>query len=258
MAVKPESSKINPFSPISTYLNRLNDLGLLKLVNLFVRLGGVIIGNGNFLDDEAIRDHNKNLIEIKGQLTEILTHLKHKMSSYLADYDKTGTTSLGSISRLIESISAGLECVSFCVIVLVACLNVAHVRPMWLERTKKSKKKKDAYLKYSGTLDLVRDIHEEFCHLVAYLTVISRDKLSGSELAAKCERVFQGVEPTVHVVKEEKDRFSNVSSSYVKACEDVKKLFIAKLKILLKLSGGAGEWVEFVENAKSKILFESQ
>lgn len=253
-----ETDQINVFGPKSTSLKRLNELGLLKLVNVFIRLGVQIIGNKEFLNDEGIRNQNKNLIEIKQELIDIFATIKQTLSIFLKEYDISDSTSpLASVTKLLESLSGALECVSFCLIVFIACLSMDYMRPIWTERIKKSKKKKDAFLKYATTIDMIREIYEQFTHIVTYFVWVLRDKLTNASLASKCDTLFAKIEATPKLVQDEKNattqHFSNISLSYKKSCDDLKRVFISKLKILLKLSAISTDWVEFVDNVKSKF-----
>lgn len=254
-----EDKPVNPFGPCSSYLSRLNDLGLLKLVNLFVRLGANMIGSRTFMDDESTRDNNKNLAGAKSELGEIFASVRKHVQVKLTEFDATSSLT-SSLPALMESVSGALECVSFCLIVFLACVNVSHVQPTWAERMKKSKKKKETFAKYAATIDLVRDIHELLTGIVAYFVSILKDKLTSVYLTSKCEAVFASVEPTFVAIRpnerEEKNaaaRFGSITGSYVKSCEDMRKSFVGKLKILLKLAAISTDWVEYVDNAKTKF-----
>lgn len=132
------------------YLCRLIESGWAEFVNGFVRLGTSLISNSSFLDNEASRadEPNKTLIEFKSEFEATFAHIRLYLDGQLTIYENSQVASLTSMANLIETLSCSLECVSFGLIIFVTCLNASHVKPIWTERIKKSKKKKDAsYLK---------------------------------------------------------------------------------------------------------------
>lgn len=255
---KTDSNKqINAFSPTSTYLSRLADLGLLRLVNLFVRLASETLTCKTFMDDESSRNGNKNLLEIKTGIEEVFVVIKKTMSEKLTEFESSDSSSALSVAAtLMEALSGALECISFVVIVLVACVSSTQVRPVWNERMKKSKKKKESFAKYAATIELIKEIQDQLALMNAYFVWMLKDKLTSGYLTGKCDGVFGEIEATFKMSRpnEREDRtiaarFGNITASYVKSCEDMRKSFVMKLKILLKLTTSSTDWVEFVDNA---------
>lgn len=256
---KSRSVKFNPFNPKSNYLERLNELNLIKLVNLFISLGTKFMTNKSFLDMESTETNNKHLLNFKQDFDSIHTHIIQKIDSLLVEYESNVEISLSLIARLIESLSGSLEVISFSLIIFVACLNLNHVKPIWNERFKKSKKKKDTYLKYSTSIEIIHEIYDKFCHLIGYYGIVLKDKLASAKVVSKCESLFAQVEATfknsIQVKKGNATSgggLNDISNSYAKSLDDLKKSFNSKLKILLKLSSNSTDISDYLENLKIK------
>lgn len=252
-STKSSSTKVNPFSPKSSYLRELTELGLIDMIMSFTRLATNILQNKSFLDDEVSRaEPNKTLIDFKNELSETFTRIRQRVSGYLSELDKS-SANLTLVAKLLESLSSSLEAVSFCLVLFVALVSSAHIKPTWIERTKKSKKKKEAYLKYSATIDIIHDIHEQLANVCAYFVWILRDRVT--DLTGKSDRLFAGVEPTFKNINPSTDttRFTAISSSYSKSFDELKRIFNSKLKILFKLSSNSVDLQEFVDSVKSKF-----
>lgn len=166
---------------------------------------------------------------------------------------------LSQLGSLVECLNAALESLSACVVTFAVCVYTPRVRPLWVERIRKSKKKKDAsYAKYAVGIDLLYDLLEQLLNTCAHVILALRDRLGATTITTRCEHVFSHAQATFtnpYHQLDAKTTFANISSSYNKAFDDLKKCFGSKVKILLKLSSTSPiDLNDFLDRVKSKHI----
>lgn len=246
----------NIYTPRSDYLSRTVDLGLIKMLTQFVALSNDLTDK-NFLDKQ-LETNNATLDTYKQTMTDIGKQIRLGLTTLVDKF--TNETSINAliISELLEGLSSCLEVSSYCIILLSASLTnpSTQMNQLWSERLKKSKKKKETYLKYVKAVDLLHELYEELCHLIGFiLAAFFKEKLNQSNLNVKWETLTAKLKnSSFHESNDaapgSQNNLNDVFNSYVKSLEELKKLYVSKLKLLLKLGSITIDYNEFTESLK--------
>lgn len=202
-------------------MKRWSQLGLDKFVNVFIRLSSDL-SNANFIeflskqkatDNQAIDQY---LTDAKATSNKLKSELKQLCGIFAGDFN------LCHVSRLLESVSAALEAISFVIVLLTMCLSNEVMKPVWSEKVKKSKKKKGIYAQNSPAVDGVFSVYENLCQLVNHVQVLLAQEVCVK--VGECANKACGGE------------FPEIGRSYEKSFEEMSSIFAAKLKYLVKFA----------------------
>ncbi|RNA02824.1 N-alpha-acetyltransferase auxiliary subunit [Brachionus plicatilis] len=207
---KQEPSDLEIFNSKSNYLKEFLKLNLDKIVTNFVHLiADMALGEDFLANDSQVQNYRNTF--------------KKLFENFELEAPDANTESL---SAVLESLSAVVETLSIFIVNLVSVLGNEFYKPIWTEKCKKSKKKKGVYLKYAQTVDMLFEIYEFlFDALNKLLNNFDKFKLSASF-----------VDGLIQKIDDQSVDFSDLTQSYRKSFEELRKIYSAKVKFLLKFS----------------------
>jgi len=237
----------------SNYLKRWSQLNLDKILNTFISLSSELSQDEKKFLDKEQENNQINLKQYRDSLKDSFQTLKKRLSSILNVFDPANPKSSSNfkielVSRLLECFSSSLECFSFILTVFTLCLSAKHIKPIWTEKLKKSKKKKTLYNQYAASIDILFEIHEMLCQILNFFVSELKQKVCQSItnlIEARCSNVSS----TLPNAMQSNVHLNDIAVSYLKSFNELRNFFNAKLKYLLKFSGNVNVQLEF-ENLK--------
>ena len=232
----------------SNYLKRWAQLGLDKIFNAFISLSSDLCQDEKKFLNKEQENNQTTLTLYRNSIKEYLQILKKRLNSILIAFDSSDSKSSSNfkielVSRLLECFSSSLECFSFILTIFTLCLSSKHIKPIWNEKLKKSKKKKTLYLQYAASIDILFEIYELLCQILSYFASELKQKVCQS-ITALTEAKCSNVSSTLANASQTQNHLSDIAQSYLKSFNELRNFFNAKLKYLLKFSGNVNVQLE--------------
>ena len=155
------------------------------------------------------------------------------------------------VAKLLECLTASLECFSFSILMFTACLSSQRIRAMWTEKVKKSKKKKGPYAQHAVSIDLVYEIFEILINLMSFFSIQLKQVICPN-ISSQTQALFSSQQSTIKLGGSSGSTFylNDINMSYVKSFDELKSNFNHKLKYLSKFAGNSSIMGQIMENLK--------
>jgi uncharacterized membrane-anchored protein YhcB (DUF1043 family) len=234
----------------SNYLKRWPQLGLDKVLNVFVSLSSDLCQSQNAFLQAEQQNQQPNLKACRDSLKEHFASLKKRFDSLLNNFEVNNSNfKIELVSKCLECFSSSLECFSFVLTIFTLCLSSTQIKPIWNEKIKKSKKKKTLYLQFAASIDIVSEIYEMLCQMLSYFVGQLKQRLC-ENIVTLTEVKCSSISPTIMRDQQNvANHLSDVAPSYLKSFNELRNFFNAKLKYLLKFSGSINIQLD-LENLK--------
>lgn len=142
-------SKLKIYVTKSFYLNRWSQLSLDKIIALFTNLTSELSVSVllKFLEKEQ-QNNQKELNNYRDDLRTNFKQFKLKLNEFMINFDKNKSKEfkIENVASILECFSSSLEAISFVIVLVSMALSNATLRPIWIEKVKKSKKKKGEFI----------------------------------------------------------------------------------------------------------------
>ena len=242
-------SKLKIYVTKSFYLKRWSQLRLNQLINAFVNLSSDLCFDEKFLDKEQAGQQS-HLTQYRDNLKEHFDFLKKRIDQELCNFN--GEFNIDVVPRLLELFSSSLEAISFVLIIFTLTLSNSRIKAVWTERVKKSKKKKPLYVQYAGAIDLLFEVFELLCQLINYYQLKLKQVVC-SNIVALTQKTCQHIKSTVGPADATQGSLNDIGQSYLRSFEELKSIFSAKLKYLLRFSGNSTIQLDNLENSIANL-----
>jgi hypothetical protein len=223
----------------------MHTLGLDKLILSFLNLSVNLVDQSEeFLAAEQA-NNQKELGQLRAQVKSVTSDLVQnsmgKLVTQSFDSNNPAGFKIENVNQIVEYFSACLEVVSVLALVFAASTATnKSFKTIWSEKTKRSKKKRTNYLKYTQSVDLIYECYEMLCQLVNFLHLQLKSVICPS-IVAKCESVYSSTNSTLTTPTNltANSQLNDMAQSYYKSFEELRTHFGNKLKYLLRLASNS-------------------
>lgn len=219
----------------SFYLERFSQLGLDKLITTFLNLTSELSVSSVLAFFTKEKDSNQNLlIGYKDELKLFLKTIQLKINKAVEIFNEDGKFKIEYVAKILEYFSSSLEALSFIIVLFTMSLSNGILKPIWTEKVKKSKKKKGQYVDNAASVDRLFDIYELLCQTV-YFFNLHLDKNICSKILSLTQEACVNKTSTIQG-QSTSSYLTDIGQSFSKSFDEMKNIYSAKLKYLLKFS----------------------